>query len=397
VRILVIANDFPEDQRPQAGIFVRRQAEEFGKQGWCVRVARFVPWAPPIGRRWQVYRQVPAAYQCGGLSVTVMRVLLLPRFWLGNTLHRQTQRRIERLIEEFRPDVMHAHQIFPTSCIAVGHQIPVVITAHGRDAYDYPFRNHLFRRVAQQAVSEADWVVAVSGFIAEKARELGARRVSVVYNGADPTVFYPMERARVRRDLGIAEDTRVVLFAGHLSRRKGLLDLTRAVRMLDKMNLLLLVAGDGPERGLVMRELDSAQVQARFVGVVEQSYLARLLAAADVLALPSYEEGLPAVICEAMLSERAVIASQVGGIPEIVRHGETGFLISPGDVRGLAEGLHCLLKERQLNENLSHAAYRFATAHLTWSSNACAYQRIFQEVIEHSNRDRRRYLNVAHT
>jgi teichuronic acid biosynthesis glycosyltransferase TuaC len=381
-RILVIANDFPDEQHPHAGIFILRQVEALTRASWEAMIVRFVPWAPPLGHRWRTYRRVPAQYTINGLQVKVVRVFLLPRFWLMHTLGLQTKRFLSACIAEFRPQILHAHQILPTGVMALGHGVPVVLTAHGSDAYDYPFRNGLFRATAQRILHSVDRVVAVSKFIAVKVEALGARRVDVIYNGADPDLFFPRDRSDARRTLDIPSSRKVVLFAGYVGRSKGIFDLVAALDLLSDLSPLLLLAGGGPDRDAVVRECARTGIECRAFGIVEQRQLGLLMGAADVLALPSYREGLPAVLCEAMLAELPVVASCVGGIPEIVKDGHTGRLVEPGNIGTLARALREVLCDPVGASRLGRAARTFAAGHLTWPENASSYDRLLTSLLE---------------
>ena len=110
--------------------------------------------------------------------------------------------------------------------------------------------------------------------------------------------------------------------------------------------------------------------------------VAQLFAAADVVVLPSYEEGLPAVICEAMMVGRAVIATPVGGIPEIVRNQDTGLLVTVGDDAALAVALRQVIENRVLQIRLEQNARAFAVQNLTWAVNAESYRAIYEEALD---------------
>jgi glycosyltransferase involved in cell wall biosynthesis len=141
-------------------------------------------------------------------------------------------------------------------------------------------------------------------------------------------------------EVGREADPAEVLFAGRLSPEKGIEELVAAT---EGMNLV--VAGDGPLRELVPGSL----------GFVPHAELERLYARAAVVVLPSYREGLPLCVIEAMAHGRPVVASAVGGIPELVRDGETGFLVEPGDVAGLRAAIQRLLADPELRRRLGRA------------------------------------------
>jgi glycogen(starch) synthase len=183
-------------------------------------------------------------------------------------------------------------------------------------------------------------VLAVSSALADEARRLGAQEVRVVPNGVD-----------VPEDVGPEAAPPQILFAGRLSREKGVLELVEAARGLE-----LVVAGDGPLRARVP--------QAR--GWVTHDELELLYGAAAVVACPSRREGFGVVCAEAMAHGRAVVASDVGGLRDLVVDGETGILVPPGDVPALREALERLLADPGLRRRLGAAGRERARDRFSW-------------------------------
>ena len=347
MRVLVIAKDFPAPGEPQDGIFVLRQAQALIELGHELRVVRIVPHAPPWTAKWRRCRAVPARYTIGGITVESLRVFLPPRMVAMEYLPLQLDRSLARIIREFDADIVHAHFLIPCGQLAVRHSTPALVTAHGSDAYDWAWRRPGLSNAAIEAIRGARAVVAVSDFIARHVRALAERNVEVIFNGADERVFTPLGRFESRATLGIAPDRFVVAFAGYPSQAKGIFDLIEALARVGDLKPLLLVAGARLDS--VERALRTHGVEARLCGVLEHGELARVLGASDAFALPSYREGLPVSICEAMLSGRPIVATEIGGIPEIVSDNVRGYLVKAGDVPALADRL------RILAENPAHA------------------------------------------
>jgi len=377
VRVLVIAKDFPTPELPYAGVFVLRQAQALARLGHSLLVVRVVPHAPPLGEKWRHYRAMPSVDEVEGIPVRTIRAFFLPRMLASEYLPQQVGAAVARIANEFRADIVHSHYLIPCGQIAVRQSLPSVVTAHGADAYDWAWRRPGLRRAATEAVLRADCVVAVSHFIRERIVAVaGNRHIDVVYNGADDDVFFPADRLAARRELGIDASRFVVAFAGRPSHEKGAFDLLEAAARLREIQPLLLVAGPGPDRefGDAIARLG---VDARVLGLVSHAKLARVLAASDAFCLPSYEEGLPAAICEAMLSGRPVVATPVGGVPEIIKDAETGFLVPIGNPRILAHRLHEIALAPELGRRLGNAAHAFARPRLTWETNARHHETLY--------------------
>ncbi|HUP32841.1 MAG TPA: glycosyltransferase family 4 protein, partial [Gaiellaceae bacterium] len=263
----------------------------------------------------------------GNLRRAPWKALLLPLVLaaFARAAHRATR----------EADVVHAHWL-PAGVVALATRKPIVLQPWGTDV-------ELARRVpriARAVLRRAAVVVCASDALADAVRELGARRVQVVPTGVD-----------LPEEIGDEADPPEVLFAGRLSREKGILELVEACRGLE-----LVVAGDGPLRDRVPG--------AR--GWVDRAELQRLYARAAVVACPSHREGYGMAAREAMAHGRPVVASAVGGLAEAVADGETGLLVPPGDVPALRAALLRLLEDDQLRARMGAAARAWARDRLSW-------------------------------
>jgi glycosyltransferase involved in cell wall biosynthesis len=232
-------------------------------------------------------------------------------------------------------DVVHAHWL-PAGAVALVTRRPVVLTVHGTDV-------ELARRVrplARATVARMSVVFAVSNALADEVRRLGGRDVRVVPNGVE-----------LPPEVGEESEPPEILFAGRLSSEKGILELVVAAR-----DRTLVVAGDGPLRAHVP--------EAR--GWLTRDELASLYARAAVVACPSHREGFGVACAEAMAHGRAVVASDVGGLRDLVVDGETGLLVPPGDVGALRAALERLLADRELRRRLGANARARVCALCAW-------------------------------
>jgi teichuronic acid biosynthesis glycosyltransferase TuaC len=375
VRILVVAKDFPTTAEPHAGIFVLRQAQALRDLGHELLVVRVVPHAPPFRDKWRAYRAIPEWDEVEGIRVRTIRALFLPRMLGAEYLPVQAARPLSQLAAAFAPDVVHAHFLIPSGQIAVRQPFSTLVTAHGSDAYEWAWRRPGLRKAAAEAARRAGCMVAVSDYIRQQVLKLANRPVEVVFNGADERIFAPSDRAAARDELGLAQDRFVIAFAGRASRAKGAFDLIEAAARLADARPIVLLAGTPPGAEL-QALIDAERVDARSYGLLPHEKLARVLAACDVFSLPSYHEGLPAAVCEAMLSGRAVVASAVGGIPEVIDDERSGFLVQPGDVTALARKLR-EAGGASVAARLGAAAYEFARTRLTWRVNALRHETLY--------------------
>jgi teichuronic acid biosynthesis glycosyltransferase TuaC len=381
MRVLVIPRDFPSAHEPQAGIFVLRQIQALQALGHTVTVLRLVPKAPPFSPRWRAYRRVPERYWLEGVAVHTLRVVVPPQMLGLGLVRAQIAPALRREIQACAAELVHVHCVLPTAALARDVVEPMILTAHGSDAYVEPWRRSDLRNEARAALARATTVVAVSGFVKDSVAALGRPDAAVVFNGADERVFSPKARALARETLSIDPRRRVVAYAGNLLTAKGIYDLADALGMLNGLRPLALFAGDGPELAGLRERLDSRGVEYRLLGRISQPELSTLLAASDVFAFPSHAEGLPGAVCEAMLSGRTVVASEVGGIPEIVKDGETGLLVPKADPTALAHAIRRVLGDDAERSQIERNAYDFALHHLTWRVNAAAYDALYRETV----------------
>jgi glycosyltransferase involved in cell wall biosynthesis len=386
LKVLTLTYGFPSEDEPYHGIFVLRQMQALMALGDEFRVLRAIPYRPWWVRPWakQQPRNLPERYEYGGVKVRVVGGLAPPRLYGLELLRCQIKAAIDEEVRAFRPDLIHAHRILAAGYLAVDRNRPVVVTAHGGDAYATPYRRSGLRRAARRVLSRADELVAVSRFIQKHLIRLGAQRSTVVYNGADESVFYPRAREASRRRFGIDADRLVVSFAGNVVTAKGTDELAAALVRLADLQPIALIAGTGANQAAMAGVLRAGGIEARFLSSVDHDTLADVYGAADAVALPSYHEGFPAVVCEAMLSGRTIVTTPVGGIPEIVVHGGNGILVAPRDSVGLAEALRQIFVSPELKGHLERRARSDARERLTWAANARAYQNVYARAVAHA-------------
>jgi glycosyltransferase involved in cell wall biosynthesis len=218
----------------------------------------------------------------------------------------------------------------------------------------------LHRAILRVTLSRAHRLIAVSEAVARSARvSLGSlRRLVVVRNGVDLARFDDPclpSRDAMRRALGLPPDAPVALCVARLSPEKDVAAFLEAAALVPETAANFLVAGDGPLRPSLEQQIELLRLKdrARLLGARQD--IPALLRAADVLCVPSREEGLGLAAVEAMASGLPVVATRVGGLPEVVTDGETGLLVAPGDRAALAAALTGLLSSPAYARRLGEA------------------------------------------
>lgn len=233
-------------------------------------------------------------------------------------------------------------------------RVPVVLSTVHNSLFDYevhPLRRRAYV-LAESATSVlADRVIAVSGAVARdlvRRYRMAPARVVTVRNGIDADAFLPSRPTEaVRRELGLAPGDRPVAVVARFTEQKGHVHLLEALPAVAARvpAVRCLLVGDGPLRPALEARAAALGLAGlcRFTGARDD--VADLLAAAEIAVLPSRSEGLPFVLLEAMALGKPVVATAVGGVPEVVENGDTGLLVASGDVPGLAAALTRLLAE----------------------------------------------------
>jgi len=253
---------------------------------------------------------------------------------------------IEKAINEFKPDVIHAQHIWILSWIAGKMGIPYVLTAHGTDLMGYQ-RNERFRKYADEAAAGAKRIITISNDNDELVRELfpnDADKVTYMQNGYDPERFYPepMAAEKIQETFGIKLQKKLVLFAGKLAHFKGVDVLLEAARLYEGEHpgeIVTLIAGDGELAPQLKKQAQEYRLRdTHFLGHLDASQLRWLYSIADVSVVPSRREPFGLVAVEALACGCPVVATNQGGLPDII-NGDVGGLVDVDDAFGLSAAI----------------------------------------------------------
>ncbi|HET9323356.1 MAG TPA: glycosyltransferase family 4 protein [Gaiellaceae bacterium] len=292
---------------------------------------------------------------------------------------------LTRLLRRERPDIVHASSskagVLGRLAAALA-RVPIrIFTAHGWAFAAHTGAASLLYRWADRAVRP---LTTATVCVAEQQRAVGlaartcdAERTVVIPNGVDVD-----DAPRAAPDGGRP----LVVSVGRLKPPKDALTLVRSLALLPAGSCDALVVGDGPDRPLVEAEIRALGLRERIRLAGDRHDVPTLLAGADVFVLSSASEGMPVSVLEAMAAGLPVVASRVGGVPELVVEGKTGLLVDPGDPGGLAEALRRLVQDPALRRRLGEAGRArveqrfdvdaFRRAHLELYSRELARRRL---------------------
>jgi glycosyltransferase involved in cell wall biosynthesis len=381
VRLLFISNLFPDTREPYRGLDNATLLHALAPR-WEIRAVALRPMLPWKRAAWQ-----PRAADVA-LRPDFVRVPYVPKFggrWNHRLYARALRRRLATLRRDWAWDAVLCAWLFPDAC-AVDHLreefgFHFTAIAQGSDVHQY-LKMPARRAVMLEHLKGAKSIVTRSAELARLLGEAGLRkdRLHPIYNGVDVEAFHPitaMERVETRATYGISVDDPVVLFVGNFLPIKNpllLLDaFTRLRAIPDLRDARLILAGAGPMEAELRRRALPLGSAVIFAGRQDAAGVARLMRAADTLALTSDNEGVPNVILEAFATGLPVVSTRVGGIPEVHQGEVHGALVPPGDAPAFAEALHVVLAAHPDRARIAKHGRTF-----TWEAAADSYEKVLK-------------------
>jgi glycosyltransferase involved in cell wall biosynthesis len=270
---------------------------------------------------------------------------------------------LRRAVTRYAPDLIQTHNVkshFLTRLSGLNQLFPWIAFHHGYTSTD--FKMELYNRLDRWSLPAARRVVTVCKPFAEQmvARGVQPERITILHN----SVRIPPGRSlsdvtELRNALRLGPTELVVLSVGRFSKEKGHADLVEAVaglRRIFERSFKVVLVGDGPERAPVMERIASLGLQEIFFFAGQVSNVDHYYAVATVMALPSHSEGSPNVLLEAMARGVPVVATGVGGVPEILEHERSGLIVPPRNPSALGRALYSLLVDPSRADRLAAAA-----------------------------------------
>lgn len=362
LRILALSHMFPTVRAGQYGAFICREAQFLRPHGIECRFLVGRPWAPwPLHYvpRWRDYGPSNPLAAPGGLSARPVAYLRPPGFGFrrfeGNSLARALLPAARRWHRESPFDLVLGVSMLPDAeaAVVIARELglPVAALAVGSDVMVYPDRMPALWRRLCETLAQVDLPVGVSQSVCRRLAETGKcrREPLCVYLGRDTEQFVPAaDKDRLREQLGWPTEGTVAIYVGGLVETKGIGELAAAAEpLLNKHERFRLVCvGAGPARnGLVVLRDRLREGAVMLPGRVAPKEVPQFLQAADFLVLPSYSEGMPQAVLEAMNCGLPIVATRVGGVPEAVVDSETGLLVEPKNIEQLRNAMERLITD----------------------------------------------------
>lgn len=284
---------------------------------------------------------------------------------------------IKKIIKDF--DFVHSNWLIPQGIVQGFINKPYVLTGLGGDVTS--LNKSFVKKLKNKAIKNASYITVVSEDLKKELEQTyNVENAEVIPMGCSLSKFTPENRVANLFNQG---DKKTILFVGRLAEKKGAKYLIEA---MNKINAKLIIVGDGPEKENLMKQKENSNADIEFVGPKNKDELAKMYASCDVFCAPSViakdgdKDGLPVAIVEAMASGAVVVASDVGGISEILIDGQNGYLVEEKNVDQLIDRINRVITDDNLRQEMSTKARNKAEEY-DFVKIGLRYKEIFDSIV----------------
>ena len=406
MKVLMVTCTYPHFSFNNEGTFVANWAEQLKAAGLNIRVYKrdhltFGSYLKSFSRVYEFYRH-PRFYEYEYNGISVFRQgmhLRLPLDYSKSApklTYKKMKPAIEKIYKQFPFHLVYlatwGDLSLSMSWIAKGMGIPYIASAIGDHTNLYYNRpNSIYFKYHREIFLGSEFVICVSNDLNKKAKDMteGKAKTFTFYSGVNIQRFKPSFKMRTvyRNRLGYFDTDFVILFVGRLTKSKGVYELLEAFNFLVNHNrsVKLLLIGSLHERASLKKRIQSLGINGSVLltGGVGHNEIPGYMNAADAFVLPSWMEGLPNVVMEACACELPVVASAVGGVPELIVHKKTGFLINPRSAADIAERLRFIITNSQVAADVGKRARQEMVQKFNYHENGRLLINKIQKIFEH--------------
>jgi len=276
--------------------------------------------------------------------------------------------KMAEVIDRKKLDVLHVHYAMPHAISAIlakniaKHDVKIVTTLHGTDITVLGI-DKTFKRMIAYGIEESDAVTAVSHELVNQTRKQlqVTKDIQVIYNFVNENEYFKKDREFIKKHYNIKPDEKVIIHISNFRKVKRIQDvITTFSKIRQQVNSKLILVGDGPELPTAFDLVKKLGIKEKVLFLGRQKNISDLLSISDLKLLMSEQESFGLVLLEAMACEVATIGTNVGGIPEVIEHGKTGYVVELGDTVTAANYAIRLLKDKQLLQTFSKQALQRA-------------------------------------
>ncbi|WP_243290040.1 N-acetyl-alpha-D-glucosaminyl L-malate synthase BshA [Bacillus sp. FJAT-47783] len=297
--------------------------------------------------------------------------------------------KMAQVIENEKLDILHAHYAVPHAVCAslakqmVNGNIKIVTTLHGTDitvlGHDLSLSNAI-----KYGIESSDRVTAVSNALAKETYQLlePNQQIETVYNFIDERIYTKKNVQHLKEEYGIQANEKVMIHVSNFRKVKRVSDVVETFkRVLQHVKAKLLLVGDGPEMTAVHQLVKKLDLQEHVLFLGKQENLDELYSLSDVMILPSEKESFGLVLIEAMACGVPCIGTNIGGIPEVIDHGKTGFVCEVGDIDDMTDKAISLLSDEVLHQRMAHQGKVVVSERFHSAKIVSQYEKIYFELL----------------
>ena len=268
-----------------------------------------------------------------------------------------------------KANLIHAHRMdygYIGTRLKEIHNIPLIITTHGSDVYNFPWRGKYEYSIARFVLRNVNHIIAITRREAELLLSLGcpANKISIIPNPVNVNIFRPISQSKSRSLLNLPLNKKIILTVGTLTEVKGYTYLIDTAYVISKtrQDIILVIVGSGPLKNFLLSKIKKLELNNKVLMVGEKPHkeIPLWLNASDLFVLSSVDEGLPSVVLEAIACGKPVVATQVGGIPDVVSSSDIGILVKPRDKEALAQAILEALNRKWESEKICEYAQKYS-------------------------------------
>lgn len=399
IKVVMLTSSYPRYPGDTASIFLKHMCASLNKKGIVVHVV--APASNNIDKQLDdgvhVHRfhYLPRKLRklCYGSGI-LPNLKNNPLLWISVPFYLVSMfLMLIKVVRATNADIVHCHWIIPQGFIALlsrpFHRAAIIVTAHGADAFS--FKSRITRIIKNYTIGNANCWTANTGVTAEAVcKSIPSSNLSIIPMGVDTDFFKDGNGTRLRSNL--APDTSILLFVGRLVEKKGVSVLLKAFSLLPTRNrerTRLWIVGDGGMRSELETEAEKLRItkQTTFWGKQPNETLPDFFAASNIFVGPSLidsagdTEGQGVVFLEAFASGTPIIASRVGGIPDVIKHEESGILVSPRNPDELSNAITRLLNDSKLRIKIAEAGNSVVREIYDWDSISIRFRELYDTVL----------------
>jgi len=384
MKVILFTSLYPGLDDPRRGVFVEKRLQHLLERSKEIEVTVVAPIPVRLNMKQLLpFKQSDYSKKETYNSVVVHRPKFISIPVLGKYINPVIMflacyNTVRQLLSENAVELIDAHYFYPDGVAAALFgklfDLPVVITARGTDINLFP-NYFISRKYIQWAASYASAIITVSEALKRKLINLkvNGSKITTLVNGVDSKIFYPVNKDEAQKKINT--NIPYIFSVGNLVVEKGHGHVIKALKNMPDLNYI--IAGTGPLKGELVRysKILGVQDRVKFVGGVQQSDLKYYYSAAEALVHPSSREGLPNVVLESLACGTPVVATEVGGLPEIIADKSVGLLVNIRDV----DDIHVAIK-KVIEMNLDRNIIKCFSEKFSWNDTSAGQLSIFRSV-----------------